>query len=218
VYPVGLSFVSIFIVSYHITFWAFGAAASLAWDYAPHVPQREAAEKHVRWCQKPIGGWIARNILKMQVENPWAIEEAQTSEVVSDAKDVETGPAIQMTSMDEDPTAVNTVVAEISRQVSRTAVPIDSKASPPPQPKSSSHTHHSRLHLALVQQILRPLKAAANSITITLVASLASNPLRHSSLIYLIKPVPRGMDLMDARLWRSSLTLVGLLLIPLKIY
>jgi hypothetical protein len=169
---VGLSFVSIFIVSYHITFWAFGAAASLAWDYAPHVPQREAAEKHVRWCQKPIGGWMARNILKMQVENPWTSEEAQISEVVSDAKDVETGPAIQMTSMDEDPTAVNTVVAEISRQVSRTPVPIDSKASPPPQPKSSSHTHHSRLHLALVQQILRPLKAAANSITITLVASL----------------------------------------------
>jgi hypothetical protein len=49
----------------------FGAANSLAWDYAPGIPQKEEAEQRVRWDQKPIGGWFARRILGRQVDNPW---------------------------------------------------------------------------------------------------------------------------------------------------
>ncbi|KDQ53709.1 hypothetical protein JAAARDRAFT_182830 [Jaapia argillacea MUCL 33604] len=63
----GVSFVSIFIVTYHITFWVFGAARSLAWDYLPGVPQGEDAERKVPWSQKPIGGWISRVILRRQL-------------------------------------------------------------------------------------------------------------------------------------------------------
>ncbi|GBE80222.1 predicted protein [Sparassis crispa] len=66
----GVSFVSIFIVSYHLVFWVAGAANSLSWDYRPGVPQGEAAELRVSWKEKPIGGFIARHILKLSVTHP----------------------------------------------------------------------------------------------------------------------------------------------------
>lgn len=58
----GVSFVSIFIVAYHLVFWVAGAAHSLSWDYLPGVPQGEEAERHVPWKEKPIGGWIHRRL------------------------------------------------------------------------------------------------------------------------------------------------------------
>jgi auxin efflux carrier family protein len=60
---VGVSFVSIFILSFHLVFWVLGAAHSLSWDYLPDVPQGEAAERRVSWKEKPIGGWISRVLL-----------------------------------------------------------------------------------------------------------------------------------------------------------
>ncbi|TFK52795.1 auxin efflux carrier [Heliocybe sulcata] len=66
----GVSFVSIFIVSYHITFWVFGGARSLSWDYLPGVPQKEEAERRVSWKEKPIGGWIARTFLGYKPPSP----------------------------------------------------------------------------------------------------------------------------------------------------
>ena len=60
----GVSFVSIFILTYHIFFWVCGLAHSLSWDYAPDVPQGEAANTRVSWREKPIGGFIWRHILK----------------------------------------------------------------------------------------------------------------------------------------------------------
>ncbi|KAJ3712908.1 auxin efflux carrier [Lentinula raphanica] len=55
-----VSFVSIFIMVYHIFFWVFGAAASLQWDYLPNVPQGEDANRRVPWNEKPIGGLVYR--------------------------------------------------------------------------------------------------------------------------------------------------------------
>ncbi|OCH94478.1 auxin efflux carrier [Obba rivulosa] len=63
----GVSFVSIFIVSYHLTFWVAGAAHSLSWDYLPGVPQGEEAERPVSWKEKPIGKLIARYLLRNEV-------------------------------------------------------------------------------------------------------------------------------------------------------
>ncbi|KAI0832851.1 auxin efflux carrier [Trametes gibbosa] len=65
--PLGVSFVSIFIVCYHITFWMLGAAHSLSWDYRPGVPQGEAAERRCSWYEKPIGALVARYILHREV-------------------------------------------------------------------------------------------------------------------------------------------------------
>lgn len=62
----GISFVSIFILIYHIFFWVFGLAHSLSWDYAPDVPQGEAANVRVSWTEKPICGFVLRNMLKIK--------------------------------------------------------------------------------------------------------------------------------------------------------
>lgn len=62
----GISFVSIFILIYHIFFWVLGLAHSLSWDYAPGVPQGEAANVRVSWREKPICGFVLRNILKIE--------------------------------------------------------------------------------------------------------------------------------------------------------
>ena len=62
----GISFISIFILIYHIFFWVFGLAHSLSWDYAPGVPQGEAANVQVSWRDKPIGGFIWGQVLKIK--------------------------------------------------------------------------------------------------------------------------------------------------------
>ena len=61
---VGVSFISIFILVYHIFFWVCGLAHSLSWDYAPGVPQGEAANTRASWREKPIGGFVWRHVLK----------------------------------------------------------------------------------------------------------------------------------------------------------
>ncbi|KAI0337946.1 hypothetical protein BDW22DRAFT_1363533 [Trametopsis cervina] len=62
----GVSFVSIFIVSYHLVFWVCGAAHSLSWDYLPGVPQGNEAERRYRWNEKPLGSLVARHVLRIQ--------------------------------------------------------------------------------------------------------------------------------------------------------
>ena len=59
----GVSFVSIFILIYQILFWVCGFARSLAWDYAPGVPQGEAAERRLHWREKPIGRFVHKHII-----------------------------------------------------------------------------------------------------------------------------------------------------------
>lgn len=63
---VGISFVSIFILVYHIFFWVCGLAHTLSWDYAPGVPQGEAANIRVSWREKPIGGFIWRHVIGIE--------------------------------------------------------------------------------------------------------------------------------------------------------
>ena len=57
---VGVSYVSIFTVCYHVVFWMCGAAQSLSWDYLPAVPQGQDAERRLSWKEKPIGRLVAR--------------------------------------------------------------------------------------------------------------------------------------------------------------
>ncbi|TFK52797.1 auxin efflux carrier [Heliocybe sulcata] len=76
----GVSFVSIFILSYHLTFWVFGGARSLSWDYLPGVPQKEEAERRVSWKEKPIGGWIARAYLGYEPSSPASTPEKPNEE------------------------------------------------------------------------------------------------------------------------------------------
>ena len=70
----GVSFVSIFILVYHVFFWVCGLARSLAWDYGPGVPQGEASERRLHWREKPIGSFIHkhiwRNLRKITEKDP----------------------------------------------------------------------------------------------------------------------------------------------------
>ncbi|EJF57457.1 hypothetical protein DICSQDRAFT_69432 [Dichomitus squalens LYAD-421 SS1] len=66
----GVSYVSIFSVTYHTVFWVCGAANSLAWDYLPGVPQGEDAERRVSWKEKPIGRLVARALRLPIVPTP----------------------------------------------------------------------------------------------------------------------------------------------------
>ncbi|CAL1699953.1 unnamed protein product [Somion occarium] len=72
----GVSFVAIFTVAYHITFFVGGAAHSLSWDYLPGIPQGEAAELHVPWKQKPLGSLFARYILKENAFPPPSLSKS----------------------------------------------------------------------------------------------------------------------------------------------
>ncbi|KAF9066999.1 auxin efflux carrier [Rhodocollybia butyracea] len=65
----GISFVSVFIMVYHIFFWVFGAAASLRWDFLPEIPQGEEAMKRVPWSEKPIGSLIHRFFFQQRAES-----------------------------------------------------------------------------------------------------------------------------------------------------
>ncbi|KAH9920864.1 membrane transport protein-domain-containing protein [Epithele typhae] len=56
----GVSYVSIFTVCYHVVFWMCGASQSLAWDYLPAVPQGADAERRLSWKERPIGSLVAR--------------------------------------------------------------------------------------------------------------------------------------------------------------
>lgn len=40
--------------------WIFGAGNSLAWDFAPGIPQGEAAQKRLSWREKPIASMFFR--------------------------------------------------------------------------------------------------------------------------------------------------------------
>ncbi|PIL31236.1 hypothetical protein GSI_05934 [Ganoderma sinense ZZ0214-1] len=76
----GVSYVSIFIVSYHIVFWMLGAAHSLSWDYRPGIPQGEAAEVRVTWKEKPLGSFVTRHVLHQPATNPFSAVEKRMSE------------------------------------------------------------------------------------------------------------------------------------------
>ena len=66
----GVSFIGIFIIVYNIFFWICGLARSLAWDYAPGVPQGEEAQRRVPWREKPIGSLVYRYLLDNSPSRP----------------------------------------------------------------------------------------------------------------------------------------------------
>ncbi|KAF5373741.1 hypothetical protein D9758_000700 [Tetrapyrgos nigripes] len=94
----GVSYVSAFILVYHIVFWVLGAAPSLAWDYAPGVPQGEETQKYVPWHEKPIGSRLAR-YLKLHgkplssspLEKVPAFQGSEQNNVVSTGSALEKG-------------------------------------------------------------------------------------------------------------------------------
>lgn len=111
---VGVSYVSIFIVSYHIVFWMLGAAHSLSWDYRPGIPQGEAAEVRLTWKEKPLGSLITRHVLHQPVSDPFSRVEASTAkcDIEKSISEKEKGTSA------EDAVQSDVVVSELSQEVS----------------------------------------------------------------------------------------------------
>ncbi|EPQ50561.1 hypothetical protein GLOTRDRAFT_66910 [Gloeophyllum trabeum ATCC 11539] len=187
----GVSFVSIFIVSYHITFWVFGGAKSLSWDYLPGVPQGEEAECRVSWKEKPIGGWIARTILRRDphTQTPAQGKEKETlhtpdiatleNEIPIDAKETpafekhpNADPDIQLVRQ----TSRLSSTSFRSRRLS-SGQPQLPTFRPQPQPPFSA-----RFFVApLLLRVFKPVSAVITPVTATLAVSLPIalvNPLK----------------------------------------
>lgn len=118
---VGVSFIGIFIVVYNVIFFVCGLARSLAWDYAPGVPQGEEAEKRVPWREKPIGSMVYKHLLGKTPPQPHVISVSQ--EKVSDASEANTPTSIE----GEKPPSVQALPRPGSRS---TILPIHSLPSP----------------------------------------------------------------------------------------
>ncbi|PBK63121.1 hypothetical protein ARMSODRAFT_1024161 [Armillaria solidipes] len=56
----GVSYISVLILAWNIVMWICGAAKTLAWDYAPGVPQGDAANVRVGWREKPVAAFFPR--------------------------------------------------------------------------------------------------------------------------------------------------------------
>ncbi|KZT06462.1 auxin efflux carrier [Laetiporus sulphureus 93-53] len=195
----GVSYVAIFIVSYHLVFWVAGAARSLAWDYLPGVPQGAEAERHYSWKEKPIGGLIARYILRIpapprasfsdleKVNIESSVEKGElklTKSETDDARDVER--QLDDIAYDNDPDI------QLARRTSRLSATTYRSRQPsafrgvlsspiPPAPPSSPapesiETVTSDIppppFLQRLKKTLRPLSAAITPITCSLAISL----------------------------------------------
>jgi predicted permease len=162
---VGISYASIFIVCYHITFWVFGAAHSISWDYKPGVPQKEAAEFRASWDQKPIGSWVARRLLRRsrrdqrdEAADEHPFELSQTGSLHGDIElSRRSGRATAPHSPD------NHAGTSEKKPSSTTELPTPlSGLSPAASPTKTS----------LASKVLRAIYAGVNAVTVTLFASL----------------------------------------------
>jgi hypothetical protein len=172
--PVGVSYISIFIVSYHITFWVFGAAASLAWDYRLGVPQGAAAEHRVSWHEKPIGGWVYRRILRKDARRTdGSLETVDGMDVEKGSPTAEQGEKpsphgdIPSTAV---PSSSDGAIAELSRVPSNLST--HSRPSLHAVSVGAPDTPVSPVLPPLLQRVLAPARAVLNPITVTLVVAL----------------------------------------------
>jgi hypothetical protein len=163
---VGVACVAIFVACQHITFWALGTARSLSWDYLPGVPQKEAAERHVPWSSKPIGGWFYRVVLRRQVEDVWNTPNNDTTTLTAgvDAEKVLGSPRTLV--------EFQRGHSEESSKTASFSPPSDAASVPnqPSQPVSPEHPK-SPFKIFLLR-ISTPFRAVANPITITLIVAL----------------------------------------------
>ncbi|KIY43078.1 hypothetical protein FISHEDRAFT_54136 [Fistulina hepatica ATCC 64428] len=198
----GVSYVSIFILIFHISFWVCGAAASLAWDFLPGVPQDEAAQVRIPWCEKPVGSRVARLVRRLSgTHKPGKPPSKHTRSSSDDIRekvsisvgDLESGPLpaspndprhVEHPDVDPDVHLARRVsrVSATSRRLSVADVP-----TPPPTPASAAASMHSvheeedheepagcisRFIPARVLATVRPLRAIVTPVTFSLAISI----------------------------------------------
>ncbi|KAH8096604.1 auxin efflux carrier [Cristinia sonorae] len=180
----GVSYVAIFIVSYNLVFWVFGAARSLSWDYLPGVPQGQDAElRNLTWKEKPLGSLVSRYIIRKPSKT--IIGLALTSIGKSEAtENNEKSPS----SLVEHPAASSRTPSihgsVTSRHASITTIPVPSPPAAPvleQDPATSVHRGQILSVPPVISRALQPVLAAMHPVTIALLVSLPIallNPLK----------------------------------------
>ena len=189
---VGVSFVSIFIVAYHLVFWVCGAAHSLSWDYLPGVPQGEAAEQRVPWSQKPLGSLITRLLHRGQPVPGCPMKVDDTADTIVEVKvkekDIEsliidTAPRLENTDQESDShlarrTSRISVVPRNSSMEQQTSASVNSLPQPPSpsehngQPGPTLEAKNHSLFPHIISRIFQPIFAVINPVTIALLIAL----------------------------------------------
>ncbi|KIY50656.1 hypothetical protein FISHEDRAFT_11054, partial [Fistulina hepatica ATCC 64428] len=193
----GVSYVSIFILVLHVSFWVCGAAASLAWDFLPGVPQDETAQVRIPWHEKPLGSHVARVVRHLararKAEKPHSKCTRSSSDDIREkvsisAGDLESRPLpaspndprhMEHPDVDPDIQVVRCMsrVSPTSRQVSIADVP---PPSPPPASTATSHEEEDEEQTGYVSRFIptrvlataRPLRAVITPVTIALAISV----------------------------------------------
>ena len=189
---VGVSFVSIFIVAYHLVFWVCGAAHSLSWDYLPGVPQGEAAEQRVPWSQKPLGSLITRLLHRGQPlpgcptkvdDTVDTIVEVKVKEKDIESLIIDTAPRLENTDQESDShlarrTSRISVVPRNSSMEQQTSASLNSLPQPPSpsehngQPGPTLEAKNPFLFPHIISRIFQPIFAVINPVTIALLIAL----------------------------------------------
>jgi len=128
-------------VVFNLFFFVCGLAPSLAWDYAPGVPQGEEAEKRVPWSEKPIGSLVYKYLLRRPAPHPCAIYTPQGN--VGDTSAETASPT--NTGQEEKSTS-----DQLSSQLGSTVLPIHSRPSSIAQSSSNPLLKKSLRTLSLV--------------------------------------------------------------------
>ena len=149
----GISFVGVFIVVYNIFFFVCGLARSLAWDYAPGIPQGEEAERRVPWREKPIGSLVYKYLLGNSPPQPPVISAPQRK-VGSTSSSTDIGEGEKSTSVQ--------VTTLPHPEHGPTVLPVHVCSSPTPVPSSDSR----------YRQFLRILSTLFAPINLVICASL----------------------------------------------
>lgn len=178
----GISFISIFILIYHIFFWVCGLAHSLSWDYAPGVPQGDAANVRLPWREKPVGGFIWRRVLKIRHDEHRGSQDTRPADSQTHfCARIELGNRHTSGARDEECASIEVVQGTPHSSVhSHQSSPVQSHYShelrttpPAPTPIQSGVTSRSRQVLATIAVVVTPISAiVAISLLIALVDPL----------------------------------------------
>ncbi|TCD64242.1 Protein M3 [Steccherinum ochraceum] len=180
----GVSYVAIFIVSYNLIFWVFGAARSLSWDYLPGVPQGDEAElRNLTWKQKPLGSLFSNYILRQEVpplpsNTHLQVAAAEIQEHMEKQPDL---PDVGSVTIGKPVPLARRAsrITEVSRHGSVMTVPTTQASIGGPLPSQIGQSVQPSLHAdrrlfrsEIVSRALRPVRAAMHPVTIALLLSL----------------------------------------------
>jgi auxin efflux carrier family protein len=160
--------------------WVCGAASSLAWDYAPGIPQGEAANVRLGWREKPVGELIHRTFFQKSSEELAKHQDAEKQglpETLQALEKLDNNSGIQLVRRMSEISAVSLHKGEHGSSVAHPAMKIEGHTAPSLEP---SHNENQGLNSGPPPPITIPAKfwsVAATLFTPTALAIYISLPI-----------------------------------------